>query len=141
MRYAWLPLWGLIKRELIRDLRKMRPVIFMSAVLSMAIWMVMANYPGGHQSTIWIGQQSMVMYSAITTVLFFAAIVLLPGYAATAIVVERETDTYDLLSLTLTRPTFIVLGKLISSLAYFLLILVAVLPCIGTTMFLVGIDR
>jgi ABC-type transport system involved in multi-copper enzyme maturation permease subunit len=83
---------------------------------------------------------SSMILGGLSGTLLAAAIFLLPGYAATAIVVERESDTYDLLSLTLTRPSVIVLGKFASSLGYFLLIELAILPFIATTMFIVGID-
>ena len=140
MRYSFLPFWGLLKRELIRDLRRPRPIILLGGVLALATFVIMVGYPGEKVSPMQMRMQSMMMLGGLTATLMFSAIFLLPGYAATAIVSERESDTYDLLALTLTRPGVIVLGKLASSLGYFLLVVLGALPLIGTTMFLVGID-
>ena len=140
MRYSLLPFWGLLKRELIRDLRRPRPIILLGGVLAVATFVIMVGYPGDKVSPTQMRMQSMMMMGGLTATLMFSAILLLPGYAATAIVSERESDTYDLLALTLTRPGVIVLGKLASSLGYFLLVVLGTLPLIGTTMFLVGID-
>ena len=105
-----------------------------------ATFVIMAGYPSETVSPMQMRMQSMMMLGGLTATLMFSAVFLLPGYAATAIVSERESDTYDLLALTLTRPSIIVLGKLASSLGYFLLVVLGTLPLIGTTMFLVGID-
>ncbi|MCC6156276.1 MAG: ABC transporter permease, partial [Candidatus Hydrogenedentes bacterium] len=140
MRYSFLPFWGLLKRELIRDLRRPRPIVLLGGVLAVATFVIMTAYPNENVSPMQMRMQSMWLLGGLTATLMFAAIFLLPGYAATAIVSERESDTYDLLALTLTRPIVIVLGKLASSLGYFLLVVIGTLPLIGTTMFLVGID-
>lgn len=140
MRYSFLPFWGLLKRELIRDLRRPRPIVLLGGVLAVATFVIMVGYPGETVSPMQMRMQSMMMLGGLTATLMFSAIFLLPGYAATAIVSERESDTYDLLALTLTRPSIIVLGKLASSLGYFLLVMLGTLPLIATTMFLVGIE-
>ncbi|NUM56186.1 MAG: ABC transporter permease [Candidatus Hydrogenedentes bacterium] len=140
MRRALIPFWGLVKRELIRDLRRPRPMLLLAGVLVVAALVVSSNYPSAVASPMQMSLQSMTIFGGLSMTLLCAALVLLPGYAATSIVVERESDTFDLLALTLTRPTAIVLGKLVSSLGYFVLIVLAMLPFISTTMFLVGID-
>jgi len=129
-----------VKRELIRDLRRPRPMILLWGVLLVATFVVVVNYPSAQISTSEMRMHSSMILGGLSGTLLAAAIFLLPGYAATAIVAERESDTYDLLSLTLTRPSVIVLGKFASSLGYFLLIELAMLPFIATTMFIVGID-
>ena len=108
MRYSFLPFWGLLKRELIRDLRRPRPIILLGGVLAVATFVIMVGYPGEKVSPMQMRMQSMMMLGGLTATLMFSAIFLLPGYAATAIVSERESDTYDLLALTLTRPGVIV---------------------------------
>lgn len=140
MRYALIPFWGLLKRELIRDLRRPRPMLLLAGVLAVAALVVAQNYPDALMPPTFMALRSTVIFGGLTATLFVAAIVLLPGYAATSIVVERESDTFDLLLLTLTRPTAIVLGKLTSALGFFVLIELAMLPFISATMFLVGTD-
>ena len=45
MLNAFLPFWGLLKRELIRDLRRPRPMILLGGVLFVAAFVVVVNYP------------------------------------------------------------------------------------------------
>jgi ABC-type transport system involved in multi-copper enzyme maturation permease subunit len=65
---------------------------------------------------------------------------LAPWLTAGAISGERETDTYDLLRLTLLEPRQIVLSKLISALGYTLLLVFATLPLLSLAILLGGVD-
>jgi hypothetical protein len=69
-----------------------------------------------------------------------ACALFLPAFGATSIVLEREQETLDALRTTLIRPFGIVLGKLINTLGFFLLLILAVMPVLSTVFFLVGLD-
>jgi ABC-2 type transport system permease protein len=63
-----------------------------------------------------------------------------PAQTAGAIVNERERQTYDVLLVTPLVPRQIVLGKLVSSLAYMVLLLVAALPIESLAFLMGGVD-
>jgi ABC-2 type transport system permease protein len=63
-----------------------------------------------------------------------------PAFTVGAISGERERQTYDLLRTTLLRARSLVLGKLISSMSYVLLLLVAALPLQSLAFLLGGIS-
>jgi ABC-2 type transport system permease protein len=63
-----------------------------------------------------------------------------PAQTAGAIVNERERQTYDVLLATPLTPRQIVLGKLVSSLAYMVLVLVAALPIESLAFLMGGVD-
>lgn len=71
--------------------------------------------------------------------LFFIC-VMTPAQTAGALVSERERQTYDALLATPLSPRHIVLGKLVSSLAYSLLVLVAALPIESLAFLMGGVD-
>ncbi len=64
-----------------------------------------------------------LMYFFIT-----AALLIVPGVAALAIVTEKERLTFELLQVSQMRPYQVVLGKLGSALAYLVLLIVAAAP-------------
>lgn len=75
-------------------------------------------------------------------ILFFTLLLvcfLVPGFTASSISAERERQTFPLLQVTLLRPSSIVLGKLASSLAYLLLLILATLPLISVSFILGGV--
>ncbi|MGI8916548.1 MAG: ABC transporter permease [Chloroflexota bacterium] len=71
--------------------------------------------------------------------LFFVCVIT-PAQTAGAIVSERERHTYDVLLVTPLTPIQIVLGKLVSSLAYMLLLLIAALPIESLAFLMGGVD-
>jgi len=137
---ALLPYFALVKRELVRDLRRVRPFLVLVIILCIAFTVVLTNYPPSVMSPNQIAEYSSIMFGGMSAVLFLACLLILPAFASTTIVLEREQDTFDLLSLTLTRPTMLLLAKVTSSLGYFGLLIIAMLPLLGVSYFLVGID-
>ena len=137
---ALQPFLALVKRELIRDLRRPRPFAVFTGIAIISMVVVYSSYPELHVTPMELSRRSMMIFGGLATTLYCVAIFVLPGYAATAIVVEREQDTFDLLLLTLTRPSAVILAKCVSALGYFVLIILAMLPFLGAAFFLVGID-
>lgn len=74
------------------------------------------------------GYMGRFIYEGMMFLLMTAVIMIVPGLTALSIVGERERQTFHLLQVTQLTPLQIVLGKLWSSMSYFLLLLVAVAP-------------
>lgn len=64
---------------------------------------------------------------------------LVPGFTAASVTGERERQTFPLLQVTLLRPRSIVLGKLFSSLAFMMLLILATLPLMSISFILGGV--
>ena len=76
------------------------------------------------------------------TLLFFMLMLLcflVPGLSSGAVAGERERQTLVPLQVTLLKPRSIVLGKLLASLAFVLLLLVATLPLISVSLIIGGV--
>lgn len=68
------------------------------------------------------------LFFGILAIELFLITFIVPSFTAGAITGERERQTYDLLRTTLIKPRALVLGKLISALAYVFLLLLAAIP-------------
>lgn len=74
------------------------------------------------------GYMGQFIFEGMMALLMTGVIMIVPGLTALSIVGERERQTFHLLQVTQLSPLQIVLGKLWSSMAYFLLLVVAVAP-------------
>ena len=74
------------------------------------------------------GYMGQFIFEGMMALLITAVVMIVPGLTALSIVGERERQTFPLLQVTQLTPLQIVLGKLWSSMSYFLLLLVAVAP-------------
>ncbi len=74
------------------------------------------------------GYMGRFIFEGMMLLLMTAVVMIVPGMAALSIVGERERQTLHLLQVTQLSPLQIVLGKLWSSMSYFLLLVVAVAP-------------
>jgi ABC-type transport system involved in multi-copper enzyme maturation permease subunit len=63
-----------------------------------------------------------------------------PSFSAGAVSGERESETYDLLRLTLLTPRQIVIGKLIPAFGYTALLVFATLPLLSLALLLGGVE-
>lgn len=80
-----------------------------------------------------------LMFEVTSIVILSAVLFVVPGIAALAIVGERDRLTLPLLQISQLRPHQIVLGKLGSSLAYVILLVVAVAPILTVPMLIGGV--
>lgn len=74
------------------------------------------------------GYMGRFIFEAMLALLMTGVVMIVPGLTALSIVGERERQTFHLLQVTQLSPLQIVLGKLWSSMSYFLLLLVSVAP-------------
>jgi ABC-type transport system involved in multi-copper enzyme maturation permease subunit len=80
------------------------------------------------------------LFQGMTLLMVTAVLMVVPGITALAIVGERERQTLGLLQVTQLTPLQLVVGKLSSSLSYFLLLVVAVAPIISLPLLFGGMS-
>lgn len=139
---------ALIRQELIRHMRGRRLLVWMLTLLIFSCAVVIYFWPHPQlmrpgRAIVWawsIGESSRSMVEVFCLLLAGAAALIVPAYGGGAIALEREHGTYDQLRLTPMTTAGIVFGKLVSILGIFGFILVAILPVIASTYFLLGVD-
>ncbi len=77
------------------------------------------------------------IFTTILTVQLLLILVMAPSFTTSALSGEKESQTYEILLLTLLSAPQIILGKLLSTLAYLFLLVIAALP-VESIVFLVG---
>ncbi|MGH9894405.1 MAG: ABC transporter permease, partial [bacterium] len=80
------------------------------------------------------------LFQAMALLMMSTVILIVPGVTALSIVSERERQTLPLLQITQLTPLQLVLGKLSSSISYFLLLLVAVAPVVAIPLLFGGMS-
>ena len=78
-----------------------------------------------------LNQAGKWVFEGMTLVLLTAVAFMVPGLTALSVVGERQSQTFNLLQITQITPLGIVLGKLFSSISYFLVLILAVIPLLG----------
>lgn len=134
------PAMALVKRELLTNLRKVRVFWTLLLIVSILTLICVSMWP--RQTGFGISARMMtgVLVSIFGFLTLVAGAVAIPPLAATSVVSEKEQETYDLLSLTLIRPSGIILGKMLNAIGYFFLLIIGCLPIFGAVFFAVGID-
>ena len=138
--FAYFPAWSLVKRELLSTLRDVRAFLLLLLFVCAAILYAWLNWPESDGSFRAAGMLSRGMMQKFTFLLFGACTLFVPAFSASAIVVERERGTYDLLRMTLIRPSGILFAKLLNAVGLFLLVLVGLAPVLSVAFFLIGVD-
>lgn len=85
------------------------------------------------------GYMGRFIFEGMLLLLMTGVVMIVPGLTALSIVGERERQTFHLLQVTQLSPLQIVLGKLWSSMSYFLLLLVAVAPVVALPLLFGGV--
>lgn len=85
------------------------------------------------------GYMGRFIYEGMLFLLMTGVVMIVPGLTALSIVGERERQTFQLLQVTQLSPLQIVLGKLWSSMSYFILLLVAVAPVVAIPLLFGGV--
>lgn len=134
------PVAALLRRELVTSLRRQRSFVILALFVGVCIAGIGMGWPEGTRLTAGLAQLSQELVTRVAQLLFVACVLLVPALAAGAVVVEREQETLDLLRITLMQPRALLLAKLISTVGFFLLLLVAAVPIFATALFLVGME-
>lgn len=91
-------------------------------------WSGNAGFFGGISPLLISSSLGRIMFELVSLLLLSAMLLVVPGIASLSIIGERERLTLPLLQVSQLKPGQIVLGKLASSLAYQLLLLISVAP-------------
>lgn len=102
-------------------------------------WASSAFFFGGMSPLLVNSSLGRAMFEMVSLLLLTAILLVVPGVASLSIVGERERLTLPLLQVSQLSPRQIVLGKLSSSLAYQVLLLVAVAPVMLVPMLFGGV--
>lgn len=78
-----------------------------------------------------LNQAGKWVFDGMTLVLLTAVAFMVPGLTALSVVGERQSQTFHLLQITQITPLGIVVGKLFSSVGYFLVLILAVVPLLA----------
>jgi hypothetical protein len=133
-------LGALIRRDLMRSLRRVRPFLLLALAVAILSLIVAAGWPDPSYTLTRIARSSRELVMLFGFFCIVVAGVVLPAYGSMSVVLEREQDTLDLLSMTLIPPWGLLLGKLINTLGLFLLFVIAGAPMLGLLFCLVGLD-
>lgn len=141
MMEMFVPFWAMVKKEFLVQLRRARSFWCLLLLLLPIAWAVAGIWPR-QQNLVWAEMPMISMIAMIygSFTLLVGGALFLPGVAGTTVVVEKERGCWEALTLTLTRPSAIVLAKLLGATGLYLIFIIAALPIIGSVFFLVGID-
>lgn len=78
-----------------------------------------------------LSQAGKWVFDGMSLVLLTAVAFMVPGLTALSVVGERQRQTFHLLQITQLTPLGIVVGKLFSSVGYFVVLILAVVPLLG----------
>ncbi|MCQ3804903.1 MAG: hypothetical protein OXC98_13370 [bacterium] len=119
-RWSWLVITGwVIAVGLLTYL-----FYFVGRNISIDIFSLRGPLSGLNQAGQWV-------FDGMSLVLLTAVAFMVPGLTALSVVGERQRQTLHLLQITQVTPLGIVMGKLFSSVGYFLLLILAVVPLLG----------
>jgi hypothetical protein len=135
-----LPSMALVKRELLTSLRRKRSYFMLLAVVSFVFCIFFAGLFDTRRYGLNMANQAQGAFFTLTGFLYFVGVLLAPAMAGASICVEKQQHSFDLLSTTLIRPAGIIFAKMLNSLTFFYLIVIALMPLLGVLFFFVGID-
>lgn len=123
-----------------RQALKSRQFVISFLVVLVGCWIVTLGGVAVIGPRIYFGATGREMLIAYYCVLAAPLAVIVPYSAYRSIAIEKEENTYDLLSITTLGPRQIITGKLCSAGAQMLVFFSAVAPCIAFTFLLRGVD-
>lgn len=110
------------------------------AALAIALYALYLSTFSSDANSIQGGILGQTLFTVVTLVEVLLIAFIVPGFTVDALTGERERQTYDLLRTTMLRPRTLVLGKLLSALAYVFLLLLATIPLQGVAFLFGGVD-
>lgn len=138
-----------LAREIRQRMRGPRASIILTlylVVLSLIVWTLYAGASQSQDAAFGGPSAEQVAglgRSVFQTLLFFVLLLvcfIVPGVSAGAIAGERERQTLVPLQVTMLGPMSIVVGKLVASVAFMALLIVATLPLVGIAFVLGGVE-
>lgn len=123
----------------VRSWRFVATIIAYNAILSMiTLFVFTVSFNSNYQGTVEY-TNALVLYGVMSAIQFALVLFLVPVFTAGSIAGERERQTLDILLTTKMRPSQIVIGKMMSSIAMVLLLGITSLPIIAVVFSVGGI--
>ncbi|MBN2311086.1 MAG: hypothetical protein JXR94_19070 [Candidatus Hydrogenedentes bacterium] len=135
------PSYALVKRELITTLRSNRALLWLMALFLGVTSVEVNSWPAPNLPLIYMGDASQKILEFVTWTLLTGCVLFVPALAAGSVVSEREQRTFDLLHMSLVRPSAVLFAKLINAVGLYLFALAASLPVFAVLMSSVGLDQ
>ncbi len=135
------PSFALVRREFLTGLRRTLSLVWLVLLLTACIFVAVTWWPSQDLSWWQLGSVSQEILFAVSVVLFGGGILFMPAIAAGAIVSEKEQNTFDLVRMSLVRPTSILLAKFVNTVGFFFLLVLATMPVLAVVMLGIGVDQ
>ena len=133
------PSTALIRRELLGNFRRTRSFVCLGIFVGAAISVAVGYYPEDIRNLTAAGQAATDLVEIYAIVMFVGAVLFVPALAGGAIATEKEQRTFDALTLTPIPPSGIILAKLLNTVGFYLLLVIATMPVLGVAFFLVRV--
>lgn len=133
------PAMALVRREFLRSLRMGRPFAVTALAVVASGIIVAVNWPESDMPIATFSMHAHTLFMGLSVVLMCGLAVVVPGFGAASICVERAARTYDLLHTSLITSWGVVWGKLAAILGFYVLMVIACAPLLATVFFLIGI--
>ena len=129
-----------LSRELLVNLRSSRSFLLQLAYVAFLGLVVYFAWPAGIESTNQVGPGvSQRLFNLFFLGQFFLVALVAPTFAAGSITGEKERKTYEMLLASPLEPATILIGKLLSSSTYLILLIISSLPLMILCFLLGGI--
>ncbi|MFC1734819.1 ABC transporter permease [Candidatus Hydrogenedentota bacterium] len=139
-RVPSIPSVALFRREFLRSLRRGPSFVYLSIFVGACILCATAMWPKTSLNNFsLVTRRAKEMVQILQVMLYLGCMFFVPAFASTSIVSEKEQETFDLMKLTLISPCGIVMAKLINTIGFFIILIIASLPVLAVGFFVVGI--
>jgi len=106
-------------------------------VLSFALWLI---WPNTEEALTVKAQIAIQFFQLASTSLTILIAILVPIFSASCITIEKEQNSLDILLTTPLSPWTILLGKLIASATYFVILLLISMPILNLCVVIAGVE-
>jgi len=135
-----------LRRELLERVRGIKGAVFLTLWLLILTGILVLAFQGNRTVNLdrgldiaSLGRVGREMYEWVLSGMLVLVLFLVPGLTAGAITGERERMTLVPLQMTMMRPIDIIVGKLAAALAFLVLLTVAAMPLLGTSLLIGGV--
>ena len=129
----------IIRRELLSALRTRKAILMQAAYLLVAGALVLLYWPAGGIQDI-AGQEAQEMFGVLAVGELVLVILFAPAFTAASLTGEREHNTLESLYTTTMKPYEIVLGKIVGSLGFLMLLILSGIPALALPFLLGGVE-
>ncbi|HTV11416.1 MAG TPA: ABC transporter permease [Acidimicrobiales bacterium] len=138
-KWLWNPIIAKELRSRMRSWHAMAVLTGYLCVIGGFGFLTYESDVSGSVSVVQVGAVGSDLFTVLSAAVMVTVALVVPGLVSPAISGERERKTLELLLVTPLRPARIVIGKLVASLAFMVLLIVACLPLFSVAFLLGGV--